>query len=302
MGADSNTPEATDLTRAERASLAIGRFLNEQPVAKWVQLRWLLGFNQTWCRYAIGRRVYAENIDWLLDPPSDRGVVLCLNHRSYFDAYITMWALYEAGARWPRKIYFPVRSNFFYENPVGVAVNVVIGGGTLYPPIFRDQSKADLNKDALARLTRFLDQPNTLVGLHPEGTRGKGDDPYQLLPAQPGIGQIVLQARPLVVPVFINGLSNSYAEDILSTFRPDVRRTNPVIAVFGEPLDYHDLTTSKPRAALYKKCSDRILDHIRALGEREREIRAACARGEIGDDDRGWMRERRTHNGVRRQV
>lgn len=299
MGQESKSPE---LSRAERASLAVGRFINERSVPKWMQLRWLLTFNQTWCRYAVGRRVYADNIDWLLEQPADdRGVVLCINHRSYFDAYITMWALYEAGARWPRKIYFPVRSNFFYEHPVGMAVNLVIGGGTLYPPIFRDAAKADLNKDALARMVGFLTEPDALVGVHPEGTRNKGDDPYTLLPGQPGIGQIVLQARPLVVPVFINGLSNSYASDIRSTFRPDIRRTNPIIVTFGDPLDYQDLTVSKPRAALYKKCADRIVDGITALGSREREIRAACARGDIGEGDRGWVRERRTPNGIRRR-
>ena len=40
------------------------------------------------------------------------------------------------------------------------------------------------------------------------GTRGKGDSPYELLPAHPGVGQIVLQARPIAVPVFVNGLPN----------------------------------------------------------------------------------------------
>lgn len=277
------------LTRAERITLAVTRFINERPRAKQLQQAWLTNVNQTWVRYVIGRRVFTENIEWLLSPPSDRGVVLCLNHRSYFDAYITVFALYESGAAWPQKMYFPVRSNFFYENAVGAAVNLVIGGGVLYPPIFRETSKADLNRDALRRLAGFLDEPGSLVGLHPEGTRGKGDDPYQLLPAQPGIGQIVLQSRPVVVPAFINGLSNSYARDITSTFRRDVRRENPVIVVFGEALDYDDLASQKPRAALYKKMSDRIRDHIIQLGQREKVLRARCASGEIGEDHPGWV-------------
>jgi 1-acyl-sn-glycerol-3-phosphate acyltransferase len=281
------------LTRSERAMLALGRFINERPAPKRLQQRFLTTVNQTWVRYAIGRRVLADNMEWLRpDPGRDSGVVICLNHRSYFDAYITMWAIYEQGTKWVRKMFFPVRSNFFYERPLGALVNLFVGGGTLYPPIFRDNAKAELNRDALRRMIGYLAEPGTLVGLHPEGTRNKGDDPYDLLPAQPGIGQIVLQARPLVVPAFINGLSNSYLEDITSTYRRDIRRERPVIVVIGEPLDYSDLAAQKPRAALYKKMSDRIRDAIIALGSREKELRARCARGEIGDEDPRWALRR----------
>lgn len=286
----SDEPKSQEgLTRAERATLALNRFLNEQPLAKRLQQAWLTNVNQTLVRHVIGRRVFAENIEWLLEPPSNRGVVLCLNHRSYFDAYITMFAVYERGAVWPRKMYFPVRSNFFYESPAGAVVNLLMGGGVLYPPIFRDNSKAELNRDALRRMVGFLDEPGSLIGLHPEGTRNKGDDPYTLLPAQPGIGQIVLQGHPLVVPAFINGLSNSYVEDITSTFRRDIRRDNPVIIVFGDALDYTDLSAQKPRAALYKKMSDRIRDRIVELGAREKVLRAKCASGEIATDHPGWV-------------
>jgi 1-acyl-sn-glycerol-3-phosphate acyltransferase len=281
------------LTRAERAMLAIGRFVNEQPVAKSLQQRWLTTFNQTWVRYAIGRRVLADNIEWLLDDPgSAGGVVLCLNHRSYFDAYITMWAIYEQGTSWVRKMFFPVRSNFFYERPLGAAVNLLVGGGTLYPPIFRDSSKSELNRDALRRVVGYLGEPGVLVGMHPEGTRNKGSDPYDLLPAQPGVGQIVLQARPVVVPAFVNGLSNSYVEDITSTYRRDIRRDNPVIVACGNALDYADLAAQKPRAALYKKMSDRIRAAILELGAREKELRAQCAAGEIDDSDPRWSTNR----------
>jgi 1-acyl-sn-glycerol-3-phosphate acyltransferase len=279
----------SELSRAERLSLAVTRFVNEHPGAKRASQFWLTRINQTWVRHAIGRRVYVDNIEWLLERPHDGGVVFCLNHRSYFDAYITMFSLYELGATWPDKIYFPVRSNFFYEHPVGFAVNLVIGGGALYPPIFRDSAKAELNRDALERMARFLAEPGALVGLHPEGTRGKGPDPYQLLPAQPGVGQVVLKARPMVVPIFINGLSNSYAGDIASNFRPGVRRDKPIIIVFGESLDYGDLAAQKPRAALYKKTADRIRSAILALGDREKQIRAACASGEIGEKAPGWV-------------
>src|SRR5690606_20431723 len=142
-------------------------------------------------------------------------------------------ALFQAGARWPRRLFYPVRSNFFYEHPLGMAVNLLFGAGTLYPPIFRDRTRTALNRSSLDRIVEFLDEPDTMVGLHPEGTRKKDDDPYTLLPAQPGVGQIALRGRPLVVPVFINGLSNDAIGDIGESLRPGARRRRPIIIVYG---------------------------------------------------------------------
>jgi 1-acyl-sn-glycerol-3-phosphate acyltransferase len=165
----------------------------------------------------------------------------------------------------------------------------MVGAGTMYPPIFRDPAKSELNKDGLARLAGFLETPGTVVGVHPEGTRGKGPDPYEMLPAQPGIGQIALQSKPIVVPVWINGLSNDFVRDTISNYRDGIRQRNPVIIVIGTPMDYDDLTAKKPRAALYKKCSDRMRTEILELSKRERVLREQCARGELDDDAPGWL-------------
>jgi 1-acyl-sn-glycerol-3-phosphate acyltransferase len=280
------------LTRFERAALAMARFANERPLPKRLQKRFLQSVTRTWVRPAISRRVYVENMDWLYDLAPDRGVVFVANHRSFFDMYIVMLGLFQPMAPWIERISFPVRANFFYEQPLGVAVNFLIGGGCMYPPIFRDMAKAALNKDAVERVVRSLEQPGTVVGLHPEGTRGKGPDPYELLPAKPGVGQIVLQARPMVVPVFVNGLPNDVRQAIGDTFREDARREHPIIVVAGDELDYSEFTAHKPRAALYKRCADRMNDAIRELGARERQIRAACARGEVADSDHHWLTNR----------
>ena len=53
-----------------------------------------------------------------------------------------------------------------------------------------------------------------LIGFHPEGTRNKSEDPYSFLDAQPGIGRLILEARPQLVPVFIAGLSNSLGHEL----------------------------------------------------------------------------------------
>ena len=277
------------LSRVERMALEFGRFANERPWPKRLQKKYLLAVTASWVRPAVSPRVYVEGIEWLLEHQPERGVVLVSNHRSFFDMYIVMLCLFSLRARWIERISFPVRANFFYESPLGMAINAFIGGYTMYPPLYRDANRASLNKDALDRVVSSLQQPGTVVGLHPEGTRGKGPDPYQLLPAQPGVGQIVLNAKPTVVPLFVNGLPNDIYHGIADSYGPNARRKRPIIVVFGPPLDYSEYTRKKPRAALYKRCADKMNRTILELGERERELRHQCATGELADDDPHWL-------------
>lgn len=275
-----------ELTRAEDFAVRIAEFANERPLAKRAMMAWTLGFVQRFVKQVIGRRLYIDGLDRLLALQPDRGVVLASNHRTFFDMWMAMLPLYVNKWPWGREIYFPVRSNFFYERPAGVFLNFAIGGGSLYPPIFRDRAKAAYNDLALDRLADKLQRPGVIVGIHPEGTRGKGDDPYALLPAQPGVGQIVLNARPIVIPMFVHGLTNNFTYDVGKNFTDP--RAVPVIVVYDEPMDYSEFTGVKPRLALYKKFADKLHARIRELGERERELRARHAAGEL-DGAPGWL-------------
>ncbi len=284
--------ERAELTATERAALALGRWANETDGGKHAQYLFHSFFTKNWVARTVQRRTYVNGIDYLRELHPDRGVMVVSNHRTFFDQYVMMLAAFTVGIPWVKRIYFPVRANFFYDKPVGLLLNYLVGAGTMYPPIFRDRSKSELNKDALDRVIKFLGRPDTVVGVHPEGTRGKGPDPYEMLPAQPGVGQMILHAKPIVVPVFINGLSNDFLSDVRLNYRKDARRINPVVMVWGQPIDYSELTVAKPRAALYKKCGDKIRASILALSERERELRAASVSGQIGDDDPQWLENR----------
>jgi 1-acyl-sn-glycerol-3-phosphate acyltransferase len=128
--------------------------------------------------------------------------------------------------------------------------------------------------------------------MHPEGTRGKGDDPYTFLPAQPGVGKLALVAQPVVIPAFILGLGNNIVEDIRLNFTKEARRKHAVITVFGSPIDYGDLMAEKPRPALYKKTADRFMAEIKKLSEREKVIRQEILDGTITSDDPRWINNR----------
>jgi 1-acyl-sn-glycerol-3-phosphate acyltransferase len=170
-----------------------------------------------------------------------------------------------------------------------VAVNLATGLGCMYPPIFRDPAKAALNKDALQRLIGYLAEPGSVVGVHPEGTRNKTDDPYALLPAQPGIGEIALKARPLIVPLFVNGMGNSAAREIADGQVTAARREKPIVIVYGAPVDLSEFDGQLPRAALYKKVSDKILLAIKELIPREQELRRIIQDGSMSDSEPGWL-------------
>src|SRR5262249_54322011 len=149
----------------------------------------------------------------------------------------------------------PVRADYFYTRPDGLLVNLLVGGGRMFPPFFRDPAKAEFNKWALERVVAELRRGRVLVGFHPEGTRNKNPDPYTPLPAQPGVGKIIMESWPIVVPAFITGLSNNIVADIAGNFRG----TKRVKAVFGEPIDLAPWKKMSNRLASHKRISDEIL-------------------------------------------
>jgi 1-acyl-sn-glycerol-3-phosphate acyltransferase len=285
-------PEDVPLSRIERFAARFAEIANQDPRGKWLQTRFLRGVSYVWVRAGLARRVLVEGLDELVAFRPQSGVMLVSNHRSFFDQYAMLLACYMGPVPWAKRLYFPVRSNFFYDQPLGIAVNAAIAGGAMYPPIYRQSERRVLNDEALDRMVEIVRQPGNVLGMHPEGTRGRGPDPYAFLPAQPGVGKLALVARPTVIPAFIHGLGNSALDDIRANFTRDARGSRAVISVFGPAVDYSDLCTEKPRPTLYKKCADRFMVEVGKLAKREQELRAELAAGRIADDDPRWIDNR----------
>ncbi|MBK6849647.1 MAG: 1-acyl-sn-glycerol-3-phosphate acyltransferase [Proteobacteria bacterium] len=278
----------TPLPHLERLALAVTRLANEPAVGKGLQSLYLRQLTWRAVHALIARRVFIDGLATVRTLAPERGVVVACNHRTFFDLWVAMLPIFAHGDAWLRRAYFPVRNSFFYDTPLGLLVNLAVGGGSMYPPIFRDRSRAALNQDAVQRLERALARPGTVVGMHPEGTRNKNDDPYALLPAQPGIGQLVLRSRPLLLPIFVNGLTNRFWAELGRSLAPPAqRRRQPVTVVVGQPLDLSPFYGERPRASLYKRTADFVLEAIARLGARERELRAALARG--GPAEGAWL-------------
>ena len=79
--------------------------------------------------------------------------------------------------------------------------------------------KRTFDKYSLRRLAQLCREgAGNVIGFHPEGTRNKNNDPYSYLRPQPGIGKLIKEANPQVVPVFIAGLGNNLAKQVLGNW------------------------------------------------------------------------------------
>ena len=231
--------------------------------------RWLRTVGAGWMTVGSRNMMHPVGLERLQGLKYEDGILLVSNHRSFFDLYMLMLLLHRhTELRQP--VMCPVRADFFYQRAAGVLVNLFIGGGRMFPPFFREPSKADFNKWALERVVDELHKGKVLVGFHPEGTRNKNEDAYTPLPAQPGVGKLVMDAWPIVVPAFINGLSN----DIIADVRGNFAGTKRVVAVFGEPIDLAPFKKMGNRLSSHKRIADALLKRIYELGEEERKYRA----------------------------
>jgi 1-acyl-sn-glycerol-3-phosphate acyltransferase len=268
-----NEGMADSLTSFERRAIAIARFVNERPRVKAIQSLFHRRVTQRWVKACLKNLLVIDGLEKVASYPRDRGILVCANHRSFFDQYAVMAILLDEYP-WLNRVFFPIRSGFFYETWAGIAVNALIGGMAMYPPIFRDSTKSEHNRDAVARVIEELKVPGTIVGMHPEGTRGKGPDPYELLPGQPGVGEVIMKARPVVMPIFINGLGNDFGAQVVGNWGMGPRAGIPIVVCFGDPVDFGELMEGRPRPAQYKRVADRLMTVIAGLGEREKLVRA----------------------------
>src|SRR5262245_31251310 len=109
----------SSLRPLERVALGVARAYNRSPrlkrAAHWVNLS---------CTYRLVRwlsasRVHVIGGERLAGLDLSRGVLFAPNHRSFFDLFLIMAAL-EPLARRARRMYFPVRSGFWYDSLSGI--------------------------------------------------------------------------------------------------------------------------------------------------------------------------------------
>jgi len=215
-----------------------------------------------------------ENVE---NSDASRPLILVANHRSFFDMYTVSSVMFRRTTR-PIKLFFPVRAKFFYDSPAGWFVNLVMGWWSMYPPFFREEGEGEkrkFDKFSVRELIRISSEGNGhIIGFHPEGKRNLSSDPYNFLPAQPGIGKVILNADPHVIPVFIAGLGNDLPKQILGNWTGGEK----VRIWFGERIDLTEFNGKRDSLRTHKEISDFLMTKIVELGEKDRKWMAATAR------------------------
>ncbi|MEP6902926.1 MAG: lysophospholipid acyltransferase family protein [Actinomycetota bacterium] len=226
-------------------------------------------FGSLWikiCTYNLMNVFGLENVE---KSDVEKPLLLVANHRSFFDMYTVSSVLFRQTKR-PMSLYFPVRAKFFYTSPVGWFVNLAMGWFSMYPPFFREAKEAEkreFDKFSLRKLIQIASVGRgTVIGFHPEGKRNLNCNPYDLLPAQPGIGKVIYAAQPQVIPVFIAGLGNDLPKQVLGNWTGGEK----VRIWFGAPVDFSAFYEKSDRLRTHKEIADFLMTKIVELGEKDK--------------------------------
>jgi len=271
-----NSPSPVRPTRAQLAELGfkdrlIFRF--SYFCNTWLKrglIHWNRGFGISLIGVCTGRRLRIQGLEYIQDIPRSARVLLVANHRSLFDFYVVSWVTFRRTGM-GRRCFFPVRSNFFYDTFLGMFINLIVAGQTMFPPILRESRKRTFNRFSMAFLKQELSVPGTLVGIHPEGTRNKSRDPYSFLSAKPGAGELaLLDPDVIVIPVFVLGLSNAIHREFAENWlRPEA---TPIDIVFGARIGFEDLRVEGNPVSSQAAATERCMDAIRGLAEVQKAV------------------------------
>lgn len=236
----------------------------------------------TWCQSVIGAswirlatynlmQVYGLDHLNLITP--DRPLLLVANHRSFFDMYVVSSLLFRH-VRWRIRLFFPVRGHFFYDSIRGLLVNWIMGWWSMYPPVFTAPEKRIFDKYSLRKLTELCRTGRGhIIGFHPEGKRNLNSDPYSYLRAQPGVGKVIADSAPQVIPVFIAGLGNDLWRQVISNWRGG----EAIRVHFGAPLDLAPYLSKRATLRTHKEIADFVMSRIADLGEEDRQQQSSKA-------------------------
>ncbi len=224
-----------------------------------------------WIKIATYNLMTVFGIDNVENSDSKRPLLLVANHRSFFDMYVVSSVIFRQTKR-PVKLFFPVRGKFFYNNPIGWFVNLVMGWWSMYPPFFREDKEAkkrEFDKYALRRLIQICTEGEQhVIGFHPEGKRNLNPDRYEFARVQPGVGKIIFESKPQIIPVFITGLGNDLPKQILGNWTGGEK----IRIWFGEEIDVSEFYSQRNSVRTHKKIADFIMEKIGELGEKDKEF------------------------------
>ena len=272
VGPDPAPDELAVLSWFERFAVRLVKRMNQ---GRWKRFwTWCQKvFGAGWIHFSTYNLMQVYGLEHIQAASRERPILLAANHRSFFDMYTVSTVLFRQ-TRWRKQLFFPVRGRFFYQSLPGLFVNLVMGWWSMYPPFFASgenpiREKRAFDKYSFRLLTEICrNGPGNVVGFHPEGTRNKGADPYSFLPAQPGVGKLIKDASPQVIPVFVAGLGNDLPRQVLANWT----RGEPIRIHFGKQIDFQKYLEKKDHMRTYKEISEFVISKIAELGEEDKKV------------------------------
>ena len=179
-------------------------------------------------------------------PPRGTGFFLLSNHISMLDGQMLSTVTF------PRTYWFPSKAAFYTSNLRGLGYTLATGCKAF--PVRRgerDTRAVEFINDLLSRGDSVL--------LFPEGTRSKDGTLGQ---GKIGVGRIVHDARPVIVPAYVEGFDRILRP---GKWTPGIGQEAHI--VFGEPLPMDDLFALPRERETFVAIVDRVMEAIAGLRE-----------------------------------
>lgn len=270
----SPSPEHLEILRPmERFIFKVIHRLNRSPKARRAMTKFGSILGRWWVELGTSKIVVDHGFENFQKGDPNKGVLLVVNHRTFYDQFVITSRLFRLfGAH--HNVFFPVRSTFFYENLLGLLINLTMAVGFMYPPFVRDRKRRIWNRFATDLIVELLTNPDSMIGYHPEGTRNTGSDPYNLLQAKPGCGELIHRAQPNVIPVFLQGFPPRFWVMLKKNLFHSNSSKPLVHMVMGAPMDFTEECKLEPGMKTYLRISRKVMATIEELADREKQIRA----------------------------
>jgi 1-acyl-sn-glycerol-3-phosphate acyltransferase len=277
-GLEPTTEELSVLSPLERFAFRLTRRMNRGGWKRfWTLCQQTLGAG--WIQISTYNLMRVYGLEHVEAVSRERPLLLAANHRSFFDMYVVSTVLFKR-TRWRKQLFFPVRGRFFYDTVTGLFVNFVMGWWSMFPPFFAGGEnpkvdKRDFDKFSMRLLSNLCSEgAGNVIGFHPEGTRNKTGGPYTFLRPRPGIGKLIKDARPQVVPVFIAGLGNDLPRQVAGNWRGGEK----IRVRFGPLIDFSEFQDKRDSVRTHMEIAEFVMSKIAELAEQDRAELALEAR------------------------
>lgn len=223
--------------------------------------------------YVIFRLMNRVKVEGLENIPSEHeNVLYCLNHNSMLDNFAFETTVYLPKVFFQPE-YLPVnladRKNFFGDPTSRKFKDKVMG---LLGKHFFTHLRAypvDRKGGDMGQVDKWVELlKHNIVVVFPEGTRSRSG---QIAEGKPGIGKMIYEARPTVIPVRMVGM-----DEVLAVGKIIPRAFRTVHIVIGKPMDLTEwINYPLPedpggRYGLFKGIADEVIDAIKALKPKEK--------------------------------